>query len=172
MARVNGDLAGRVGGGTEQDGINNALVLECDLGGCRRQDEDHVVVGHGQQLGLARLEPLGARQALALRAVPVAAGVVGVADQAAVAALLDVATECRGAALLDRCHDAALNAAEVQTPIAPERLAMSAEHVRHLQHRAHRRRSGPGRHLELQAVERAGRAADGAAGDLRSGPWC
>ncbi len=74
MARISGDVAQRLRRSAEQDGIDNALVLERDLRDLRRQGEDHVVVGHRQQLSLARLQPLRARQALALRTVPVAAG--------------------------------------------------------------------------------------------------
>ena len=54
---------------------------------------------HRQQLGLTRLElALGARQTLALRTMSVAAGVVGAANQPAVAALLDVPSERRRSA--------------------------------------------------------------------------
>ena len=56
----------RLGSRTKQDAVNHALVLEPDLSHWRRQGEDHVVVGHRQQLGLARLEPFGACQTLAL----------------------------------------------------------------------------------------------------------
>src|SRR5262249_19131147 len=43
----------------------------------RRQREDDVEVGHGQQLGFPLLHPLSRRGALALGAMPVAAAVVG-----------------------------------------------------------------------------------------------
>src|SRR6202051_4272039 len=118
-------------------------------------------------MGLARPEPFGALQAWALRAVSVAAGVVGEADQPAVAALLGVPTECLRPTGFDRRHDSPFDTAEMCGVAAPERLTVAAEHLRHLQRRAHRRRSGGWCHLEMQAVERAWRAADGAGGDLR-----
>ena len=59
-------------------------------------------VADRQQVGLALGKPRPRRRALALRAVPVAAGVVGDAPLAAVLAGLDVTAERRGAAVLDR----------------------------------------------------------------------
>ena len=139
VPRVSGDVAQRVGGGAEQDGIDDALVLERDFGRRRGQCEDHVVVGHRQQLGLTRLEPLRTCQALALRTVPVAAGIVGVAHQPAVATLLDMTAERGCPARLDRRDDATLDAAEMCSMIAQERRAVAAEHIRHLQRRSHHR---------------------------------
>jgi hypothetical protein len=84
VARVCRNVAQRLGSGTEQKSVDDALVLEGDLRGRRWQCEDYVVLGYRQQVSLARLEPLGTRQALALRTVPVATGVVGVPDQSGI----------------------------------------------------------------------------------------
>ena len=62
----------------------------------------------GSSSACAVLEPLRARQRLALRAVPIAAAVEGDALVAAGVALLDMAAERRRAAALDGAHDAAL----------------------------------------------------------------
>src|SRR3954447_23626496 len=64
-------------GGVEQDGVDGGLVLEGD--GCERlrNGEDDVEVGHGQQLALTGGEPACPRRSLALRAMAIAAGVVG-----------------------------------------------------------------------------------------------
>ena len=51
----------RLGGGPEQDVVDHRLVLESDVGDRCGQGEDDVEIGHRQQLGLARLEPIGAR---------------------------------------------------------------------------------------------------------------
>ena len=67
----------RLGGDVEQQAVDHGLVLVGDVGDRRRQREDHVVVLHRQQIGLARLEPASRGAGLALRAVPVAARVVG-----------------------------------------------------------------------------------------------
>jgi hypothetical protein len=50
----------------------------------------------------AGLKPFGARQALALRAMPIAAGVEGVTDQAAVGTVLRMSTQCGRPACPDR----------------------------------------------------------------------
>ena len=77
MLRVGGDRGQRLGGGPEQEVVDGGLVLERDGADRRRQGEDDVVVGNRQELGLAVFEPLPRRRALALRAMAVAAGIVG-----------------------------------------------------------------------------------------------
>ena len=105
MPRVGGDRRQRLGGGPEQEVVDGRLVLERDRADCRRQGEDDVVVGNRQEFGLALGEPLARRRALTLRAVPVAAGVVGDAFVRAVLAALDVAAERGAATGLDRGHN-------------------------------------------------------------------
>ena len=95
MLGIGRDPAQRLGRGPEQDGVDRLLVLECDLGHRCRQREHDVEVGYRQQFGLPGGEPFGAGLALALRAVPVAAGVVGAADEAAGGAALGVAAQRR-----------------------------------------------------------------------------
>ncbi len=135
MLGIGGDGAQRLGRGAEQDGVDDGLVLEGDLGDRRRQGEDDVEVRHRQQLGLPGREPFGAGQPLALRAVAVAAGVVGDAGRAAIVALLDMAAERRRPARRDGAHDAPLDAAEMAGMRLPKRLAVAAEDIRHLQSR-------------------------------------
>ncbi len=77
--------------------------------------------------------------ALALRAMPVAAGVVGDAAVRAVLANFDMSTERRGATGFDRPHDAAFNASHRGAMSSPVGSAMAAENVRHLQGRTHGR---------------------------------
>src|SRR3546814_9410537 len=75
------------------DLVDGGLVLEGELGDRSRQREDDMELGHRQQLGLAGRQPRGAGLSLALETVPVAAGIVGVADEAARGAQLDAAAE-------------------------------------------------------------------------------
>jgi hypothetical protein len=82
-----------------------------DVGDLCRQREHDVEVTDGQEVGLALGQPDPCRRALALRAVPVAAGVVGDAPLAAVLAGLDVAAKGGGATMLDRRHDLELGEA-------------------------------------------------------------
>jgi hypothetical protein len=51
--------------------------VEGDRADRRRQGEDDVIIGNRQKLRLALGEPLPRRRALTLRAVTVAAGIVG-----------------------------------------------------------------------------------------------
>jgi hypothetical protein len=77
MLRVRGDGDERLGRRLEQDVVDDGLVLVGDVGDRGRQREDPVVVGHVQQLGLAVGQPFPGGNGLALRAMPIAAGVVG-----------------------------------------------------------------------------------------------
>jgi hypothetical protein len=132
---IGGDPAQRLGRGPEQDGVNRFLVLERDLGHRRRQGEHDMEVRHRQQLGLPGRQPLGADLPLALRAVPVAAGVVGDPDQAAIRTLLGVAAERCRPAQLDGAHHPSLDTAEMAGPSLAIGIAVAAEDIRHLQPR-------------------------------------
>ena len=68
-----GESHERLGGGAHEQAVDGPLVLECDLGGRRRQSEDDVEVGNRQQFGLTSGEPLGSRRSLTLAAMTVAA---------------------------------------------------------------------------------------------------
>ena len=78
-----------------------------------RQGEDDVIIGNRQELRLAFFEPLPRRRRLALRAVAIAAGVVGDPLVRAVLAALDVSAERGRATGLDRRHDLQLGKAHV-----------------------------------------------------------
>jgi hypothetical protein len=67
-----------------------------------RDGEDDVEVFGIEQVGLTIVEPLGARQRLALGAAPRAARVVPDALVTTAIALLDMAAKRRGATKLDR----------------------------------------------------------------------
>ena len=133
MLRIGGDGAQRLGGDVEQQAVDHGLVLVGDGGDRRRQREDHVVVLHRQQIGLPRLEPAPRGAALALRAVPVAAGVVGDLDLLAAFAAQDMSTQRRAAALLDGRHDLELTQAQVTALRLPPGRPVGAEDVGDLQ---------------------------------------
>jgi hypothetical protein len=122
MFGIGGDGDEGLGGGPEQEVVDGGLVLERQGADRRRQGEDDVVIGDRQKLRLALFEPLPRRRALALRAVAVAAGVVGDAFVRAVLAALDVSAERGGPAGLDRRHDLQLAEAHVAgVGLAPRR---------------------------------------------------
>lgn len=76
VARVGGYRPERVGDGSEEQAVDDGLVLGGDLGDGRGYGEDDVEVLGGQQVRAAPFEPLGARQRLAGWTVAVAARVV------------------------------------------------------------------------------------------------
>jgi hypothetical protein len=129
---ISGNDPQRLGRRPEQDGVDHRLVLEGDLGDRGRQGEGDVEVGHRQQLSLSRREPVGTGLPLALRAVPVAAGVVGVADEAAVRAALDMTAQRRRPAQLDGAHHPPLDPAQVAVMGLGVGVVVAAEDIRHL----------------------------------------
>src|SRR5271169_586857 len=133
---VRGDRQQRLGARLEQEVVDDGLVLVGDDADLRRQREHDVEIGHLQQLGLARLQPLPRLRSLALWAMPVAAGVVG--DDGVPARLVlaarNVATESRRAAALDRAHRLELAEAHMAAVGATPSGPVIAEDVRDLHH--------------------------------------
>jgi hypothetical protein len=121
-----------------------------------RQGEHDVEVLNRQQFGLSGGEPLGAGLPLALRAMPVAARVVGAADEAAIGAGLGVPAQRRRPAQLDSAHHPPLDAAQVTVMRAAIGIAVAAEDIRHFQAGRHDADGSGGRHyLQPQPVKRA-----------------
>ena len=130
---VGGDGDERLGRGLEQDIVDHSLVLIGDVGDRRRQREDHMVVGDGQQLGLAIGEPLLGCRALTLRAMPIAAGVISDVGVRALLAARHVPAESRRAAALDGRHDLELAEAHMAGVGAAPARSVIAEDIRDLQ---------------------------------------
>ena len=87
------------GRGLKEDAIDHLRVLQGKGSESLGQREHHVEIGHGQEVRLLGLKPLGRLTALALGTVPVPAGVVGDLPLAAVVTLLDMAPQNPGPAL-------------------------------------------------------------------------
>ena len=168
----------RLGRGAEQQVVDRGLVLIGDVGDLGRQREDDVEVADRQQIGLARGEPIPCRRALALGAMPVAAGVVGDAAVAAVLAGLDMAAERGRAAGLDGRHHLQLAEAQMAGMGRAPGGAMAMEDVCDLQRRAaHRRRVRRPVSSLPPAAARSGRAGSSRRGSCwwRRGHrarWC
>jgi len=139
MLGIGGDGLHRLSRCSEQNIVDDRLVLQGDTGDRRRHGEDEVEIGDWQQLGLAIGEPLRAGQPLALWTVPVAAGVVGDTGSAAVLAALDMAAERRRPAHLNRRHDTALSMRQATGLIGAISDTVAAEDVRHLERGPHAR---------------------------------
>ena len=78
-----------LGGGAEENAVDDLLVVEGQRGDLLGEGEDHVEVLDGQQFGAAVLKPLLARDALALGAMAVAAGAIANVSELAVVAPFD-----------------------------------------------------------------------------------
>jgi hypothetical protein len=126
----------RLSGGLEQDVVDDCLVLVSDVADRAWEREHHMIVRHRQQLGFARGEPFLRSGALALRAVPVAAGVVGDRRIGAVLTARDMAAKRCRAATLDCRHHLQLLEAEMAGMGVTPCYAMAAEDIRNLQSRA------------------------------------
>ena len=133
MPRVCGDGTERLGGAPEQDGVDRLLVLEGDLGERRRQREHDVEIRNRQELCLPGRQPLGTRLPLALRAMAVATGVVGAADETTIGAGLDMAAERRRPAQLDGAHHPPFDTTQVTIMGATIRIAVATEDIRHFE---------------------------------------
>ncbi|MBK6426796.1 MAG: hypothetical protein IPF82_11555 [Blastocatellia bacterium] len=90
---IRGDRDEGLGGGGKEDAVDDALVLEGEVGDLFRESEDDVEVMSGEQVGRAGLDPPDALERLAPGAVAVGAAVVGVATVAAGIAGFDVTAE-------------------------------------------------------------------------------
>ena len=113
VLRVGGDGQHRIGRGLEQEVIDERLVVIGDRGDLGRQGEHDMEIADREQISLAGLEPAARRDALALRAVAVAAAVIGDPPVPAVGTGFDVPAERGGAAMFDRRHDLELVQAQM-----------------------------------------------------------
>jgi len=108
MFRVGGNRQQRIGSGTEENVLDDPLVLQGDLGNPLRYGKDDMKISNVKKFGLSVMDPLGARQGLAFWTVTVRTGVVPDALVAAPVTDLDVTAESGGAAHFNRCHHASL----------------------------------------------------------------
>ena len=90
---IGSDGAQCLGCSLEEDVVDHLLVLVNDRGDFVRNSEDDVEVFAVEKFGLAMFDPLGARQRLALWAMPVSARPVADTLQAALIALFDLSSE-------------------------------------------------------------------------------
>ncbi len=102
VPRIACDLQERGGACPEQQAVDHLLVLECKRSQFTRHRKHRMDVAGWQQLPLTLLEPADAGVALALRAVPVAARVIGDGRMSAARALVAMAAESSRAATHDR----------------------------------------------------------------------
>ncbi len=102
--RIGSDSEQGLGGGLEQQILDHGLVLIGDVTDRCRQGEYDLVIIHWQQVGLAVFQPAPSGRTLALRTMPVAAGVIGDLDLRTVFTAQHVTTERVTAATLNGRH--------------------------------------------------------------------
>jgi hypothetical protein len=120
----------------EENAVDHFLVLIRDGANLFRHGEDDVEVPAVEQLGLTVLNPLCARQALALCAMPIAAAVVGIALVGAAIALFEMAAEGGGPAQLDCTHDAPLGGRQRRVMTISVGFAVTTKDIRQFNLRA------------------------------------
>lgn len=116
-----------------EDVVDDDLVLVREARKLVRNREDDVEVLDGQKIFLAIGEPRLARVGLALRAVPVPAGVVRHSLVAAAVAAFEVAALGGGAARDDVAQDLSFCSRESTAPKSDEVVAVQADDVRNLE---------------------------------------
>ena len=126
---VGGDGRQRFRRHLEQQPVDHRLVGIGDGADRCRQREDHVVILDRQQVGLPGFEPALRGPRLALRAMPVAAGVVADFQVAAGITAQHVSSQRRGAALFDGRHDLELGKTQVARLRFAPRRTKGAEDV-------------------------------------------
>jgi len=124
---IGAELVKGVGNRLEEDIEDDLLVAQSDGVELVGKGEDGVMILHGEKFGAPRFEPLGLRQRLTLWAMAVAAGVIGVALEAAVIAPVDMPSESCRTTDLDGAHD--LEMAEREAMGTPVGLPVKAKEV-------------------------------------------
>ena len=125
VARIPREGLECVDGALEEQAVDEARTVLSERVERVGQREDNVEVRDGQELRAAGLDPARLGQRLALRTVSVAAGVVDGPRGTAAVATLEMATERRRAAGLDRAQRAVLHGRQ---PVrVPKCLAVSAD---------------------------------------------
>ena len=95
--RITRDFKKRLRTGAKQEIVHDLLVLQSEWCQLTRQRENNMHIACREKLLATRCEPAVARPCLTLRAVPVAARVVGDGAMPAAGAFIEMATECGGA---------------------------------------------------------------------------
>lgn len=154
-----------------QQCIDDRLVVKGDLGDGRGEREDHMKVWNWQQIGDSRIDPFAAGRALTLRAMAIAARIIGDAGFAAIVAGIDVTSKPRCPACFDGAHDASFATSKMTGVLTSVGAPVSSKDVGDFEGRPNRLRFRR-RHLQSQSIERAGRRPDGVGGDLRVTRCC
>ena len=133
MLGVGRNLQQSRGAGAEQEVVDDLLVLQSQPRKLVRQGEHDMHVADRQQFFAAFRQPLVASVGLALRAMPVAAGVERDGLMAASGTAIQVATECCRAAKLDGVQHAQMEPRQPGPVLCDEAVAVLSDDVGHLE---------------------------------------
>ena len=132
VLRVGGDFQQGFRYSPEQNPVEDPFILQSQRRQQMRQREDHVEVGNGQQFGRTVGEPLLARCALALGAMPVPAGVVRVDAMSATVAGVQITAENGCPAVFNRMQNAQVLGVQQVAMLLEKLLAVVANDIGHL----------------------------------------
>ena len=143
MFGIGRDGGQSLGRGSEQDAVDDIFVLVRHGGDRFGEGEDDMKIRSRENFRFSFFDPFRTRQRLALGAMSVAAAIVSVTLVRTAVAALEMTTQGRRAAHLDRGHDASLCRGERRTMLLAIGFTIAAEDVRHFQLGAiHRNRGG------------------------------
>jgi len=108
MFGICGNLKKGLRDSLEEDSVDDFFILSNEWIQKRRERENKMEIGNGQEFGLAFVEPSRLSQGLAFGTMAIAAGVVGLFLVAAGTALINMSAELSGAAANQIPDDAML----------------------------------------------------------------
>jgi hypothetical protein len=136
MSRIASDFQKGVGTGAEQEIVEDLLVLQSQWRQAAGEREDHVQVVGRQKFTPTRGDPPFPSSDLTLRAVAIAAAVIGDGGtMSATGALVDMTAECGGPTPRNGQQHFDVLPAKPMTVSFYESLSRSAEDVGHLERR-------------------------------------
>ena len=131
VARIRGHLTQRGRTRLEEQDVELCGVAIAERQQRMRQREDDMHVRHVEELALPGREPPGTRLRLALRAVPIAARVIGDGLVSAGVTPIEVTPKCGGATARDCPEDRSLLCAQPRM-LLEESVALRVEDIGHL----------------------------------------
>src|SRR4030095_7741820 len=136
VSRIASDLEKCFRAGAEQQAVDDFLVLQSQCCKLRRKCEDHMDVACREKFFLTCRDPAFPGRGLTLRAVPVAAGVVGDGGaMPAAGALIEMTAECGGATARNGQQHFDMLPAEPLAVSFDEGSSRTADEIGHLERR-------------------------------------
>jgi hypothetical protein len=133
MFGIGSDGGQGLGCGSEQNAVDESFVLVSNGGDWFGQGEDDMKIRSRENFRFPFFDPFRPRQRLALGAMSVATAIVSVTLVRTAIAVLEMTTQGRRPAHLDRGHDASLCRGERRTMLLAIGFTIAAEDVRHFQ---------------------------------------